>query len=479
MKRLNLNMVLVLLLAAFALASCQKESKSAQLIPSDALVVMRWDVKQTLQKSKATESNQLKEKLYQKLEENKSVPDGMRAKLKAIIDDPANSGVDFTQPFFLAMSGDVQKNPTFSFIGSLNDAGKLADLLKEAKDQGIELQEKDGIQYIQAGGDAYFAFNEDNFIFNGGNKSAGIDAVIALFSNTDNALIESEEFKKMNEAKGFLQFMFRGEAMAKIMESAPKEATANLPEDFTFEGMGALVDLNTEKGKAILDCEIIATNDFWKDYLKQSIGSYEEIDGDAVEYLTKGGFALLAGINGENCAKMMEKYSKNFNGLLSEEQFALLLKVMSSIDGDIAVSVTGMTEGNPKPVIAAYLETKDNSLLTELQNNGINVNELGAKSGFDKGFSYVTFGVEPFTESANPVGNEYKDKMLYCSLDVNFLSGALSSFGFAGQAKAVASVVSSFELYYAENNKSSFVANFVDDTKDPLELLFSVIMTQL
>ncbi len=479
MKRLNLNMVLVLLLAAFALASCQKESKSAQLIPTDALMVMRWDVKQTLQKSKATESSQLKEKLNQKLEEEKSIPDGMRAKLKAIIDDPANSGVDFTQPFFFAVSGDIQKNPTFSFIGSLNDAGKLADLLKEAKDQGIELQEKDGIQYIQAGGDAYFAFNEDNFIFNGGNKSAGIDAVIALFSNTDNSLIESEEFKKMNEAKGFLQFMFRGEAMAKIMESAPKEATANLPEDFTFEGMGALVDLNTEKGKAILDCEIIATNDFWKDYLKQSIGSYEEIDGDAVEYLTKGGFALLAGINGENCAKMMEKYSKNFNGLLSEEQFALLLKVMSSIDGDIAVSVTGMTEGNPKPVIAAYLETKDNSLLTELQNNGINVNELGAKSGFDKGFSYVTFGVEPFTESANPVGNEYKDKMLYCSLDVNFLSGALSSFGFAGQAKAVASVVSSFELYYAENNKSSFVANFVDDTKDPLELLFSVIMTQL
>lgn len=479
MKRLNLNMVLVLLLAAFALASCQKGSNAAQLIPTDALMVMRWDVKQTLLKSKATESNQLKEKLNAKIDEQQQLSASLKEKMKAIVEDPANSGVDFTQPFFFALSGDIQTNPIGTFVGSLSDAGKLTDLLNEAKEEGMELQEKDGIQYMQAGGDAIFAFNDDNFIFFGGKKGATIEDVIARFNNSDNALIESEEFKKMNEAKGFLQFMMRGEAMAKIMESAPKEATANLPEGFTFEGMSALVDLNTEKGKAILDCEIIATNDFWKDYLKQSIGSYEEIDGDAVEYLTKGGFALLAGINGENCAKMMEKYSKNFNGLLSEEQFALLLKVMSSIDGDIAVSVTGMTEGNPKPVIAAYLETKDNSLLTELQNNGINVNELGAKSGFDKGFSYVTFGVEPFTESANPVGNEYKDKRLYCSLDVNFLSGALSSFGFAGQAKAVASVVSSFELYYAENNKSSFVANFVDDTKDPLELLFSVIMTQL
>ena len=472
-------MVLVLLLAAFALASCQKESKSAQLIPTDALMVMRWDVKQTLLKSKATESNQLKEKLNAKIDEQQQLSASLKEKMKAIVEDPANSGVDFTQPFFFALSGDIQTNPIGTFVGSLSDAGKLTDLLNEAKEEGMELQEKDGIQYVKAGGDAYFAFNDDNFIFFGGKKGATIEDVIARFNNSDNALVESEEFKKMNEAKGFLQFMMRGEAMAKIMANAPKEATANLPEGFTFEGMSALVDLNTEKGKAILDCEIIATNDFWKDYLKQSIGAYEEIDGDAVEYLTKGGFALLAGINGENCAKMMEKYSKNFNGLLSEEQFALLLKVMSSIDGDIAVSVTGMTEGNPKPVIAAYLETKDNSLLTELQNNGINVNELGAKSGFDKGFSYVTFGVEPFTESANPVGNEYKDKRLYCSLDVNFLSGALSSFGFAGQAKAVASVVSSFELYYAENNKSSFVANFVDDTKDPLELLFSVIMTQL
>ena len=69
MKRLNFKMMLVLLVAAFAMASCQKESKSAQLIPTDALMVMRWDVKQTLLKSKATESNQLKEKLNAKIDD--------------------------------------------------------------------------------------------------------------------------------------------------------------------------------------------------------------------------------------------------------------------------------------------------------------------------------------------------------------------------------------------------------------------------
>ena len=479
MKRLNFKMMLVLLVAAFAMASCQKESKSAQLIPTDALMVMRWDVKQTLLKSKATESNQLKEKLNAKIDEQQQLSASLKEKMKAIVEDPANSGVDFTQPFFFALSGDIQTNPIGTFVGSLSDAGKLTDLLNEAKEEGMELQEKDGIQYMQAGGDAIFAFNDDNFIFFGGKKGATIEDVIARFNNSDNALVESEEFKKMNEAKGFLQFMMRGEAMAKIMANAPKEATANLPEGFTFEGMGAVIDLNTEKGKAILDCEIIATSDFWKDYMNESNKSYDEIDGDAVKYLTKGGFTLLAGIDGENCAKMMEKYSKNFNGILSEEQFALLLKVITSIDGDIAVSVTGMNESNPQPVVAAYLQTKDNSLLTELANNGLNVNEMGANSGFDKGFSYITMGVEPFAESSNAPGSEYKDKMLYCSLDMNFLSGALGAFGFGAQAKAVASVVNSFELSYNEKSKTSFVANFVDDTKDPLELLFSVIMTQL
>jgi hypothetical protein len=100
MKKRQIHLMLWAVLAVFLLASCSKVHKSAQLIPEDAMFVLRVDVKQIADKSGFDDDSKAKKKLTEALKEA-DMSRAAREKAEAILDDPAKAGLDLRDPLFI------------------------------------------------------------------------------------------------------------------------------------------------------------------------------------------------------------------------------------------------------------------------------------------------------------------------------------------------------------------------------------------
>ena len=80
--------------------SCQKMPEHAKVIPDDAQVVLRIDFEQLASKSGVGNDDAIKQQLGKMLESDLS--GGQLATAKSILDDPEESGIDFSEPVFLA-----------------------------------------------------------------------------------------------------------------------------------------------------------------------------------------------------------------------------------------------------------------------------------------------------------------------------------------------------------------------------------------
>ena len=212
---------LPLLMLIVLMASCSKSVPNyTRLIPEDADVVVRLDVRQMSKKSGFGKNDKLKAKIEQFIKSELSGK--AKEKILAILDDPKQAGLDLRYPvFFYGSSNDEN---SVGLVGAVWDADDFTDLLNVmAQEAGIGKVTTGELNYLKMF-DLLFCYNDDWFFiapYNADldNAKAQAEAVAKRYDKADKSMADNEGFRQMCMKKGLMQVFVKGETMGAVVDN--------------------------------------------------------------------------------------------------------------------------------------------------------------------------------------------------------------------------------------------------------------------
>lgn len=358
MKRTHFLSIMVFAVLAAILSSCSKSTPDyARLIPKEAEVVIRMDVKQIYEKAGDADSEKLSRQLKQALM-NQGLSQQFTDKLKAIIDDPAEAGVDLRKPLLGFLVDD--KEGFTGMVGKLHDSEKFGELIKAIATETQEEAPKDTNDvWVTKMEDIVVSYNDDWFMLSSirGFPDEKIEAAVKRYAAKDEeSVLDRDDVNEMCKSDGDIQVLITGEAVEDYYgESASAQLKGMLPEGVSFKDFVTLLDFNTEKGEVALKAKYIAKTDEAKKYVEQFTQSVSKVDGKFSKYISEDAlFALsYSAKDGKLYDQIIELMQKS--GDVNEQELTIIKEVLSSLDGEVTLAVNSLQMESGPAQIDAFL----------------------------------------------------------------------------------------------------------------------------
>jgi hypothetical protein len=509
MKKRQIHLMLWAVLAVFLLASCSKVPKSAQLIPEDAIFVLRVDVKQIADKSGFDDDSKAKKKLTEALKEA-DMSRAAREKAEAILDDPAKAGLDLRDPLFIYGSENKSKED-IGIVGSILNKDDFTDLLNTfAAEADIEkVKEKEDVSYFVQN-KIVVVYNNDCFFIGEKAYNQEVDDFVAdvkkkFDSDGKNTMAESDDMKKMCSSDGIMQLLFNCEGLTKMRDF--NDAEQMLPGGLKYNDLSYLFDLSVEKGEATLNTEVIAKSDAWKEQLEKSEKLVGNIGSELTKYISNEGLAIFANIDGAGLYDMV-KDSEVLKKADADSR-KLIQKLLTSVEGDMAFDLSDFKTDYNYPVYSGYILTKDKSIVdliasqagesTQKTADGISqplAYDWGddftkeptviatSNIGFKNNTTYFVGGAkpEPFKVAAKPFSQgDIKGKGFYACFNFDLLNKIANNANNSSSEtlKMIANVFDKAELYYEGDGKAVLTVTMKDKEHTPIESIMDMVLKYL
>ena len=367
-KRSILNAWAACLLAVLATA-CSGTPKYARLIPDDAVVVVRVDARQIARKS-AMADNQEQQDLLDRLLRSANLGRAAQDKLEAVIADPAESGVDLSEPLFFFAADGQEKQACL--LGAVSSREKLTELLDVvAKESGTgRPTEQDGYTCADFKG-AVMVYNDDWFVLNGGTYGQTASDIVAdvnrrFEAGETGSLAGNEAFKEMCKSPGDMQLLLLGKGVAALPGIARNLGLLEkqLPAGVRLEDFALLTDLNCDDGEAVLTARALALTDKARTFLDESGKGVRPVEGKELGYVPRTTlFAAAGNVNGSELLSQVEK-----QGALKEmdsQARQIVTDALNALDGDVTFSLNSMNEKGQVD-LSLYAKVKNATFLRSL-----------------------------------------------------------------------------------------------------------------
>ncbi|MDD6379311.1 MAG: DUF4836 family protein [Prevotella sp.] len=373
-KSIFINFLLVACLVML-LASCNKVPKYAKMIPDDASVVVRLDVKKASENSKIGENKTVKDKIIKAIKDA-DLGRSARNKMEEIIDDPTKSGVDFSDPVMLYVAKDGDKDDV-GLLGSVKDKDAFADFLntlsKECDGDGVEDAKKD-FSYMILDTNTGIFFNKDFFLLTDitsdkDKQEDDIDDIKKEFEEdgSSHSMADNPDMKAMCKKEGVLQILVEGRGLAEE-KNVSDNFEDGLPSGVKLDDFSYLVDFNTEAGDATLSGEILSDSEAWKNYIAQ----YDEVLGNLGtslnKYMSSDGLCAIVNVNGDKLYDLLKDfgYTKKMGDSADGKTY---LKMLRSINGDAVMNLSDydVFGDNKKIDGGIYISTDNNTIVNDFK----------------------------------------------------------------------------------------------------------------
>ena len=358
MKRLSF--LVTMLVALMLLASCSKQ-QGQQLVPEDALFVMRIDAKQASEKSGLTGDKSELSKWLKKQVKAMGLDKEVRDKVLDILDDPTKSGIDLTEPLYLYAAGDLERDPDFGIVGTMASKSNLIDLIKAL--DVFEVEESNGVSYCELDRDAALIFNGDWFF---GGKVDDVDDMIATLKERaggKGSLDGNKAFDKMCDKKGVMQVLFLGEGLENIPNAS--EMTAMMPDGLDVKDFASIVDFGLNPGEAVLEAEFVPMSQEWQKYVDKSLKAMKSIDDAQTKYISDKGLSLFLNIDPKMFLEQISNLAEAYE--IDDESMEMIEDVLENFDGTASLEFSGIKDNQPS--VSLYVGTKNEDALGLLLQN--------------------------------------------------------------------------------------------------------------
>lgn len=518
------------------MASCNKVPKYAKMIPDDASVVIRMDVKKASENGKLGDNSTLKDKIVKAMKDA-DMSRSARDEIEEIIDDPTKSGIDFSDPlmFYVTQGDDNSENG--GLLGTIKDKDDFTEFLnalsKEGDGDGVEDAKKD-FSYIMIGNNTGLFYNKDFFLltdisYDKDKQEDDIDDIKKEFEKdkSSHSMADNPDMKTMCKKDGIMQVLIEGKGLAE-QKGFSDEFEEGLPSDVKLDDFAYLIDFNTEAGDATLTGEIISNSDGWKNYIAKYDQTLGNLGTGLNNYMSADGACAMVNVNGDKLYDLLKDfgYTKKMNDSADGKTF---LKILRSINGDVVFNMSSFDFSDYKKVDGGlYITSDNNSIVNEMKDEVKNqpgfestgndryavplggggyTDEYGntvttpstdfyLNFGYKSGVSYFAFNnkKDKVAEAKNALQSSlYNGKKCYVYLSSELLKPAKESAeksmkeaesqGYSTASskagvkvlKTIIEDVAYIEAYYEGGGKSTIRLVMKDSKVDPLSVFMDII----
>ena len=393
------------------LTACSKQSEYTNVIPADATAVASIDLKSLA--NKAGMNDKENEAAKQKLLE--AMKSGMNAatfqQLEKVINNPGASGLDPEAPIYIFSSPQISGGAFVAKVSNEDDLHASLDVM--AKEQICQpISEADGYSFTTMNG-GLLAFNNSTVLIvnvSGTTQTEKAKEAITnlLKQTTDNSIVKSGAFQKMEKQKSDINFLASMEA---IPATYRNQISMGLPTEVKAEDITLVGGLNFEKGKIALKTENYTENEAVKALIKKQMESFGKANNTFVKYFPSSTLMFFnVGVKGEGLYNLLSE-NKEFRNTVSIAKADEVKELFGSFNGDISAGLINVTMSSA-PTFMMYADVKNGNALEMIYKNK---ESLGLKRGEDimqlskDEYVYKTKGMNIFFG--------IKDKQMYATND--------------------------------------------------------------
>ncbi|WP_321480965.1 DUF4836 family protein [uncultured Bacteroides sp.] len=367
MKRKNIYQSLMLLLLVAFLAACSKKTDYTNVIPADASAVAGVNLKSLATKSglNDVENKEFKQKLTD------AIKNGLSAtafkQMEKIIDNPIESGIDFSEPIYFFTARTL---PFPALTMKVSDIEKVHATLEAMASEHVcqPTVKVDGYDFTTFADGTLCAYTKNTMLIVSSIPSSQVESVKKTLSalikqDAEKSVVKNKGFIKMREQKGDLIFFA---SMRDLPSSYAKQIKFGLSEELDMSQLFILGDLNFEKGKISLKYETYTEDKELLVQLKKQEKAFGTLKGSLISHFPASSVAYMTvNTKGEDFYKLLSENKGFLNSFIGAER-SEIKKLITHIDGEVAVAVTGVSLFG-MPSFIAYAEINDEVAISALK----------------------------------------------------------------------------------------------------------------
>ena len=344
----------VLLIAVLVLGSCSKDKEYTRVIPSNASLVISFDIQSIIKKSGLMDN---KESIMKNLTASLN-----NEKLAKMVQNPSDAGLSLeNKAYFFVTSKD---EPAVLF--KVSDEDKLEDAFGLMQNEGIcDAIERNGdFSTVILRGYGICAFDESTLLVIETTNARSLpvkEQVEKMMHTTEGVSIASNKgFQKMIEKKSDIGLYG---SFASLPQLTSMSMSIGLPEDADMRQMMVLAQINFENGKVTMEGEYYTENESLKAYIKKQAEMGGKINHTFLKRIPASSLAYLSmNVKGDKLYDMLMSGAE-FKNMVRDSRLTPgfdLKKSVNSLKGDVAIAVTNVS-ANGTPSLLAYAEVSDPS----------------------------------------------------------------------------------------------------------------------
>lgn len=349
MKRKLVYLCFMLCMLA-GLSACSDKDTYLNVIPKDASYVVSFDVVSMLKKADLNKEMQTKILDFGK---------GMQpmAIFRELMENPEKSGLKLKKPLYLFGSTNY-----LAITASVDDKDDLNNLVERlANEQICEKPVKDGdFSYakIKAGGT--IAFNGETLLLLGKLDGAKDFAKMLLTQNEADYFVKTKNFEELKQEKGDIDVWFSYGAL--MNNNVYLAMTGIKMDNVDWNKVRALVNIDFLDGEMKLKFRMLSDDPNYSKMIEQQRKMTGRIKGEFSKRVSAGSmFWVMANLKGKALIDYLKSLPQLTQKLNEVPEFERIEHIISSINGDVAFSVSQLNMSNPMAggVFYAKIDNKD------------------------------------------------------------------------------------------------------------------------
>lgn len=332
--------IMTLVFVAAIMSSCTNDEYK-NVIPADSDAIVMINVKSMAEKADLAES-----KMLQLAKENVSIVVNPKDKDKAdaLIDDPASIGIDFREPACLFH----RRDGCYGLVLKLADKDDFEEFLQMLRANNIvsKAVERDDVMCCKLLGEICLLYDKRaallyaNSMLQSGERDMK-SALALMKQDKDKSYSTTYTFDTHIEGKDIV--VLTNNARRSIEELMPKGK--QWPFFCLLGDMSSVVTANFENGKVAIEAELLPKTDDDRRMMEDMKKNLYKINGKFSKYDTRFVSAWACfGANGKWMLNLLKKSPQCKEYLFMLERCIDVEQMISSIDGDVLVSLNPQKE---------------------------------------------------------------------------------------------------------------------------------------
>lgn len=344
MRKMSLYLCSFLLLVVGLISSCTSTPEYGKMIPKDAYAVISFNAEDAYAGCDIGDLESPRKTMDSFL--SYSVSAGAREQFKNLMENPKETGVDFSSPVMLFVSASLSCE--VGCVGGLKDADKFEDMLNALSKEGLcqRVLERDGLRYSVAGR-TVLAFSDSWFFTTDKvGEQSELDVVEEIkrlsAQEASESMAENKAFKAMCEKKGFLHVMVMGKGLEQMLKetgASYKTMMPSMPQNMPLEDFSLIADAGLGAGEATLSVEVMPLSDKAEEWVENNM-NVGKIEGNLNEFISQQSLCYGVGVAQGKMILEQLKASPDYAQMLQNPEMKKLVEsFLAAVDGDMAVSV--------------------------------------------------------------------------------------------------------------------------------------------